>query len=88
MPVNNYLLIDSVIYYYHKVIIIGGFYLSKNKMNWAFFLFVLLLVFVLSGASSAITNPEPANSSAVVMDQSAIDGHQMVYQQMVSATEI
>jgi beta propeller repeat protein len=61
--------------------------LRKNKMKMEFFLFVLLLVFVLCNAASAATNPEPANSSAVVTDQSAIDGHQMVYQQMVSATQ-
>ena len=51
-------------------------------MKKLFFLLVTaLMVLVLAGAASAVTNPEPANPDTVVTGNSAVDGHKVVYEE-------
>jgi beta propeller repeat protein len=49
-------------------------------MKKIIFLMVFIMVFLLAGAASAVTNPEPANPNPVVTSSAAIDGHQMVFE--------
>jgi len=57
-------------------------------INKLFFLLVTVLIcLVFAGAASAVTNSEPAYAQAVETDNSAVDGHQVVYEKKYSDTD-
>ncbi len=57
-------------------------------INKLFFLLVTVLIcLVFAGAASAVTNSEPAYAQAVETDNSAVDGHQIVYEKKYSDTD-